>query len=104
MNNLVFSTEQIQLLTTALSVYLQEPPLCTFNLTEDEWRPLMKQCIKKLASYSIFTSFSKQEFTIMFVAADYYERVLIASKNEYDKVLYTKTINTLAELTSPQTH
>lgn len=101
MNSLIFSHEQTQLLITALSEYLQDPPLFSFNLTEDMWRPLMKQCIKKLTTFSIFTSFSKQEFTVMLLAADHYEKVLILNETEYDEDLYTKTISTLSELAGP---
>ncbi len=102
MSNLIFSHDQIQLLITALSEYLQNPPLFNFNLKEEVWRPSMDRCVKKLMSFSIFTSFSKQEFTVMLLAADYYERVLILDETEYDEELYTKTINTLSELAHPE--
>lgn len=84
-NSTLFTNKQKELLLNSLKMYLE---FSVSPLKPELKSSLILSSIEKLENLSVFTSFSKQEFTIMYMALYQTESYLCEVKTFSEKEFY----------------
>ena len=79
-DNYKFNTEELLAITAAVETYLESKNAAVYGqvLKNEIKVPLCNSCLKKLDNYNPLTFFTKQEYTVMYMAVTYVDFISVS--------------------------